>query len=161
MARSPEPVPAPALPPDQDRGKRLKGRESPRRGFTLPPALRNALAEVFEVPTDAIDRVHLVEQSRFARLHGRRVAATTRRGTIYLAGSGRRFVADPELVLHEYFHVLRQWDIGTLTTWRYVIEWLRRGYRSNRYEVEARAFTRRHVLAFAASLRSHAPTTIA
>lgn len=116
--------------------------------------MRDALAEVFGVPPEVIDGVRLVEQSRFARLHGRRVAATTRRGTIYLAGSGRRFVADPELVMHEYFHVLRQWDTGALTTWRYVREALRRGYRNNRYEVEARAFTRQHVLAFAKRLRS-------
>ena len=116
--------------------------------------LRDALADVFEVPADVIDRVCVVERSRFARLHGQRIATTTRRGTIYLAGSGRRFVADPDLVLHEYFHVLRQWDTGVLTTWRYVRESLRRGYQNNRYEVEARAFTRRHVLAFARHLQS-------
>ena len=109
---------------------------------------------VFEVAPDVVDRVRLVPQSRFARLHGRRVTATTRTGVIYLAGSGRRFVNDPELVLHEYFHVLRQWNTGTLTVWRYVRESLQRGYRNNRYEVEARLFTRRHVLAFAAHLRS-------
>ena len=115
--------------------------------------MRDALAEVFDVPADVIDRVRLVEHSRFARLHGRHVAATTRTGTIYLAGSRRRFVADPDLVLHEYFHVLRQWNTGTLTTWRYVVESLRRGYRRNRFEVEARAFTRARVLAFAADLQ--------
>ena len=56
-------------------------------------------------------------------------------------------------MLHEYFHVLRQWNPGTLTTWRYVVESLKRGYRGNRYEVEARAFTRANVLGFAALLR--------
>ena len=122
------------------------------RAVGLPRAMRDALAAVFDVPPDTIDRVRLVERSRFARLHGRRVAATTRRGAIYLAGSRKRFVADPELVLHEYFHVLRQWDDGTLTVWRYLRESLRHGYRDNRYEVEARAFTRQHVLAFAAIL---------
>jgi hypothetical protein len=116
--------------------------------------MRDALAAIFDVPPDVIDDVRIVEQSRFARLHGRRVAATTRRGVIYVAGSNKRFVADPELVLHEYFHVLRQWNSGTLTTWRYVRESLRRGYRDNRYEVEARAFTRQHVLALAARLQS-------
>ena len=61
---------------------------------------------------------------------------------------------DPELVLHEYFHVLRQWNTGALTTWRYVRESLRRWLsRQNRFEVEARAFTRGHVLSFAADLR--------
>lgn len=124
----------------------------------LPRALRDALAETFDVATDVIDRVRIVEQSRFARLHGPHVAATTRRDTIYLAGHARRFVADPELVLHEYFHVLRQWNTGALTTWAYVVESLKRGYRANRFEVEARAFTRRHVLAFAARLRAEPDT---
>ena len=47
--------------------------------------------------------------------------------------------------------MLRQWEPGTLTVWRYCVESLRHGYRNNRFEVEARAFTRRHVLAFAAA----------
>ena len=121
----------------------------------LPTALRDALATTFDVPADTIDAVRLVQQSHFARLHGRRVAATTRKGAIFIAGSGRRFASDPELVLHEYFHVLRQWNTGTLTTWRYVVESLRHGYRDNRFEVDARTFVRRHVLDFAAGLRSH------
>jgi hypothetical protein len=125
-----------------------------RNHAVLPPPLRDALAAIFDVPADVIDGVRIVEQSRFARLHGRRVLATTRRGTVYVAGSRKRFVADPELVLHEYFHVLRQWNTGALTTWRYVRESLRRGYHDNRYEVEARAFTRQHILALAARLGS-------
>ncbi len=128
-----------------------------RHDYVLPAALRDGLATVFDVPPGTIDDVRLVQQSHFARLHGRRVAATTRTGVIYLAGSGRRFASDPELVLHEYFHVLRQWNTGALTVWRYLRESLARGYRNNRYEVEARAFTRRHVLAFAARLRPDAP----
>ncbi len=127
----------------------------------LPRSMRDALAAVFDVPHDTIDRVRIVERSRFARLHGRHVAATTRRGTIYLAASRKRFVADPELVLHEYFHVLRQWDTGALTVWRYLLESVRHGYRGNRFEVEARAFTRRHVLAFAARLRPPSDGAIA
>ena len=67
--------------------------------------------------------------------------------------SGKRFANDPELVLHEYFHVLRQWNTGALTTWRYIVETFKRGYRDNRYEVDARMFTRSRVLAFAARLR--------
>ena len=130
-------------------------RRSARR-VALPPSLRDALAATFDVSPDTIERVRIVEHSRFARLHGRRVAATTRRGVVYVAGSARRFFADPELVLHEYFHVLRQWNTGALTVWRYVVESLRRGYRANRYEIEARAFTRQRVIAFAAGLRDAA-----
>lgn len=120
----------------------------------LPDAFRHALADTFGVPVETIDRVRLVPHSRFARLHGRRVAATTRRDVVYLAGSLASFVRDPELVLHEYFHVLVQWNTRRLTAWRYLIELLRRGYQRNRYEVEARAFTRAHVIAFAHRLRA-------
>ena len=130
------------------------------RSVRVPPPMRDALAAIFDVPAEAIDRVRLVERSRFARLHGRRVAATTRRGTIYLAGSREHFVADAELVLHEYFHVLRQWNSGRLTVWRYLRESLRHGYRDNRFEVEARAFTRDHVVAFASRLRPRAGNAV-
>lgn len=120
----------------------------------LPRSLRDALAETFEVSTDVIDRVRIVEHSRFARLHGPHVVATTRRDAIYLAGSFERFAIDPDLVLHEYFHVLRQWNVGSLTAWRYLRESLREGYRDNRFEVEARAFARRYASAFSARRRA-------
>src|SRR6267143_1735905 len=48
--------------------------------------------------------------------------------------------ADPWLMLHEYCHVIRQWQPGSLTAARYLLECLRRGYWNNRFEVEARAF---------------------
>ena len=153
-------VPRPSSPvhaipsPSSDRGRPSPdGRGSSRPAARLPAHVRDALAEIFAVESAEVDSVRIVARSRFARLHGRRVAATTRRGVIYLAGSHRRFVADPELVLHEYFHVLRQWDTGALTTWRYIVESLRRGYHHNRYEVEARAFTRQNVLDFISRLR--------
>ena len=50
------------------------------------------------------------------------------------------FFADPALVLHEYYHVLRQWNRGRLSIARYLAEWLRHGYWSNRYERHARRF---------------------
>jgi hypothetical protein len=43
-------------------------------------------------------------------------------------------------VLHEYFHVVRQWQPRRLTIWRYLVESLRRGYWLNRFEIEAREF---------------------
>jgi Domain of unknown function (DUF4157) len=86
-----------------------------------------------------VDDVELVERSWYARLHlGAR--ATTRRNRILLAGPASEFVSDPALMLHEYYHVLRQWNRGRLTTWRYLVEWLRRGYQENRYERHARRF---------------------
>jgi hypothetical protein len=109
-----------------------------RTGERMPLRVRRALAEVFG---DAVDDVVLRERSWFARLHGG-ARATTRRNTIYLRGSLEEFCADPELVLHEYFHVLRQWNRGRLSQWRYLREWWRNGYWQNRYERQARRFAR-------------------
>jgi hypothetical protein len=102
----------------------------------MPARLRAALVELLG---EAVDEVELVEHSWYARLHfGAR--ATTRRNRILLRGSASEFFADPALVLHEYFHVLRQWNTGRLSTWRYLREWLRRGYWRNRYEQQARRY---------------------
>jgi hypothetical protein len=104
----------------------------------MPAPLRVALEEVFG---DAVDEVELREHSWFARLHGR-ARATTRRNTIYLRGSLQEFFADPDLLLHEYFHVLRQWNRGRMSLLDYLVEWVRRGYWANRYERQARRFVR-------------------
>jgi hypothetical protein len=95
----------------------------------------------------AVGDVELVEKSWYARLHlGAR--ATTRRNRILLAGPASEFVSDPVLMLHEYYHVLRQWNRGRLTTWRYLVEWLQRGYQQNRYERHARRFAASRLPAF-------------
>ena len=107
----------------------------------LPQAVEAALCEIFG---GQARKVRLVPHSWFARLHGR-AAATTRRNVIYLRGSLQGFLADPELMLHEYFHVLHQWRTRRLTIPRYVLEWLRRGYWNNRFEREARDFTAAHL----------------
>lgn len=104
----------------------------------MPPALRAALAELLG---DEVDEVEIVERSWYARLH-RGARATTRRNRILLPGSAAEFFADPELVLHEYFHVLRQWNRGRLSIASYLAEWLRRGYWHSRYEHQARRFAR-------------------
>lgn len=110
----------------------------------MPAELRRALEEVFG---DAVDGVDLRERSLFARLHGG-ARATTRRNTIYLRGSLAEFFRDPELMLHEYFHVLRQWNRGRMTLWDYLVEWRRRGYWDNRYERQARRFVELRLGAF-------------
>lgn len=115
----------------------------------MPPALRALLLELFG---EAIDDVSIVEHSFVNRLHGR-PRAVTRRGRIYLRGSLREFWADPELVVHEYFHVLRQWCDGYLTVPRYVAESCARGYWNNHYEVEARAFAERFRNRYAACVQ--------
>jgi hypothetical protein len=105
-----------------------------------PPHVETALRQIFGEP---VDHVRVVERSTYARLHlGAR--ATTRRGLILLRDSAESFWCDPDLVLHEYFHVLKQWQPRRLTVWRYLVESLRRGYWNNRYEIEARAFAARH-----------------
>ena len=111
------------------------------RSALLPGHIQAALCEIFG---DAVREVRVVPNSLYARLHGR-AQATTRRNVIYLRGRLEDFMADPELMLHEYFHVLHQWRPRHLTLLRYLIESLKRGYRNNRYECEAREFSAAHL----------------
>jgi hypothetical protein len=106
------------------------------RRYAIPLKTRVALERVFEAPVDGII---VIENSLYARAH-LGMYATTRPNRILLANSGAEFAENPELLLHEYFHVIRQWRPGHLTRWRYLIESGRRGYRANRYEHEAREF---------------------
>jgi hypothetical protein len=107
------------------------------RRAALPESVQIALTKFFG---DDIVRVEVIEHSFFARLHWNALA-TTRRRRIYLRGNAKDFFNDPALVIHEYFHVMKQWEPRLLTLRRYVLEWLRHGYWSNRFEVEARQFT--------------------
>jgi Domain of unknown function (DUF4157) len=104
----------------------------------MPAELRQALADIFG---DPVDDVELREHSWFAKLHGH-ATATTRHNTIYLRGSVDDFFASPELLLHEYFHVLRQWNRGRMSAFDYLLEWHRHGYWHNRYERQARRFVK-------------------
>jgi hypothetical protein len=106
------------------------------RTAALPQDVRSALERLLG---SSVAHVRVIEYSWFARLHGGAVA-TTRPGRIYLRGAAADFFANPWLMLHEYCHVIRQWQPGTLTAARYLLECLRRGYWNNRFEVEARAF---------------------
>lgn len=109
----------------------------------MPEALRGVLEQLLR---ERISHVKVIEFSWFAWLHG--AFATTRARRIYLAGSAADFFGNPWLMLHEYCHVLRQWQTGSLTVPRYLLECLRRGYWNNRFEVEARAFADLHAPAF-------------
>lgn len=106
----------------------------------LPPRLGAALATILGAP---VDGVTIFEHAWIVRMHGRAIA-TTRRRRIHLRGSAAQFFASPELLLHEYCHVLHQWEPGRLTRARYVLESLRHGYHRNRFEIEARAFAAAH-----------------
>ena len=119
----------------------------------MPEVLRTALAAVFG---DDVDDVEIVERSCYARLHfGAR--ATTRRNRILLRGTAAEFFADPELLLHEYFHVLRQWNRGRLSLVAYLAEWARHGYWRNRYEHQARRFVALRLPALLALTDFHRP----
>src|SRR5579885_649789 len=124
------------------------------RTVAVPDSVRSALKEIVgERAACAVDQVSVVERSLLARLHGR-ITATTRRRRIYLRGAAAHFFSDPPLLLHEYCHVLLQWESGALTTPRYLWECLRHGYWNNRYEVEARTFARRHARQFRTLVRA-------
>lgn len=121
------------------------------RKVGLPCHVRASLEELLG---ESIDDVDVIEYSWFARAHLRAVA-TTRRRRIYLRGSASDFFSDPALMLHEYCHVIRQWRPGRLTLLRYLLEWFRRGYWENRFEVEAREFTDDNLYRFRALLTRH------
>lgn len=110
------------------------------RHCSAPTILVANLRDIFGEP---VEHVRVIEHSFYARLHlGAR--ATTRRGRILLRGSAQEFWQDPEMVLHEYFHVIRQWQPRRLTIWKYLKESARHGYWHNCYEIEARAFAALH-----------------
>jgi hypothetical protein len=124
------------------------------RKVNLPPHVRATLQRLFG---DGVDTVEVIEHSWWLKLHGR-AQATTRRRRIYLRGSAADFFEDPVLLLHEYCHVLHQWEPRRLSVWRYLVECFRRGYWDNRFEVEAREFTADNLHRFRALLsRARAP----
>lgn len=104
--------------------------------YVMPERVLRALEQIFEEPCGEVE---VIEYSRYAQAH-LGMFATTRPNRILLAAGGAEFAAKPEVLLHEYFHVLRQWGTGRLTRWRYLAESARCGYWANRFEREARAF---------------------
>lgn len=121
------------------------------RRCSAPAILAASLCDIFGEP---VEHVRVIEHSFYARLHfGAR--ATTRRGRILLRGSAEEFWQDPELVLHEYFHVIRQWQPRRLTIWKYLKESACHGYWHNCYEIEARAFAALHQRALRKRLQLH------
>jgi len=116
-----------------------------------PNDVQQALESLFG---ESVRHVKVIQYSIYVRFHWRAIA-TTRRNRIYLRGSGKEFFSDGPLMLHEYFHVLRQWATGDLTIARYLAECFRRGYWDNRYEIEAREFTASEIFRYRALLAQH------
>ena len=122
-----------------------------RRAVALPVGVEAALIALFG---EGVRRIRIIEHSLFARAHAGAVA-TTRRERIYLSGSAADFFDNPALMLHEFCHVLLQWETRRLTSARYLREWLRCGYWDNAFEVEAREFAQANLNRFHALLSRH------
>lgn len=118
----------------------------------IPPKdVQLALESLFG---ESVAGIKVVQYSIYVRWHWRAIA-TTRPNRIYLRGSGKEFFGDATLVLHEYFHVIRQWAPGDLTAPRYLLECFRRGYWENRYEIEAREFASSEIYRYRALLAQY------
>ena len=81
---------------------------------------------------------------------------TTRRNSIRLPPdfSTDEFFSRSDLVLHEYYHVLRQWNTGELSRAAYAAEFLRNGSADgNRFEDAANAFANSNLAAFQKCLK--------
>jgi hypothetical protein len=110
--------------------------------------MRRCLERAFGEPPGSLARSGIVirPHSLVSTIH--LGYATTRRGRLYLPGDCNEFWSDPHWVLHEYFHLLRQWRPRTLSVFRYVAAALRHPsapHARNRFEKEADAFARAHV----------------
>jgi hypothetical protein len=121
-----------------------------------PKDVEQALESLFGT---SVRDIRVIQYSIYVRFHWRAIA-TTRPNRIYLRGSGKEFFADGPLVLHEYFHVIRQWAPGDLTIPRYLTECFRRGYWDNRYEVEAREFTTNEIFRYRSLLSQNRSSTL-
>jgi hypothetical protein len=121
-----------------------------------PKDVQQALESLFGEP---VAHIKVIQYSIYVRFHWHAIA-TTRPGRIYLRGSGKEFFADGPLVLHEYFHVIRQWATGDLTIPRYLAECFRRGYWDNRYEVDAREYSATEIYRYRALLAQNRTATL-
>lgn len=131
------------------------------RAVRVPHEVERAVARVLEEhlgrPVE-LSGIRVIPGSRWADLLsvlkrlvtlGRvRVRATTRRDRIYLSSriSPEEFFADPRLLLHEYFHVVGQWNAGRMTHASYVAN-------PRKWEREAEAFAERSLARFRQALR--------
>ena len=109
----------------------------------ISPTNKRCLENVFGSPVDAVR----VRNKKLMRNN----FVTTRKNEIRLPPSFTcaQFQSYPLLMLHEYYHVLRQWNLGRLSRKSYVSEWMKNGSGDgNKYEDEANAFARDNYDAF-------------
>ena len=112
--------------------------------YTMPGYVINALEDLF---SESVSQVRVIEHSWYAVLHGK-ILATTRRELILLNMGGDAFSQLPELVLHEYYHVVKQWRNGELSALKYVIESAKNGYINNKYEVATNRYVQQNISRF-------------
>lgn len=90
-------------------------------------------------------KVKLKEQSWVARLAARKMKASALAivfgRTVHLWNISRReFLQRPDLMAHEAEHVRQYKRHGFLPfLFLYLVDWIRKGYYNNRFEIEARA----------------------
>ncbi len=128
----------------------------------VPEEIKRAVSKAFESSFNRdklmdlnlnIDSVNVIENSRWANfvsgftelvtLGNYYIAATTQKDTIYLSvhTSAAMFFSDHELVLHEYYHVLMQWNNNRMNNFSYLVN-------STKLENEASNFAINNVNAF-------------
>ena len=112
--------------------------------YKMPDYMIISLEDLF---CESVGHIQIIEHSRYAALHGR-ILATTRKELILLNMGGDAFSRLPELVLHEYYHVVKQWRNGELTTLKYIIESAKNGYINNKYEVATNRFVQQNIARF-------------
>jgi hypothetical protein len=91
----------------------------------------------------ATESIEVIYRPWYVRLHGLRRGSTTRPERIYTSLSPDEFFSNELHLLHEHFHVIRQWRCGRLSRLQYLWKRLREG-RGNLWEREAEEFARGH-----------------
>ena len=56
------------------------------------------------------------------------VSSKLRDGDVSICAEVQKDFFNNPALMHEYFHVMKQWEPLLLTSGRYVLEWLRSGY---------------------------------
>ena len=118
----------------------------------VPDNYEQALSDVFHQDVRSVVVEERSPRARgidaLSRLVGRETVATTERDKIHLRDTAKDFFrrGNEKVILEEYYHVVRQWNTGAMTTWSYLREngIFGQYYDTNRFEVEAKDFATRN-----------------
>jgi len=108
---------------------------------SLTQNMKDCLQKIFG---ESVDGVVIQEHVKPASYQWE---ATTRPNKIILFVPCERFLSDHDVVLEEYYHVLKQWNTGRMSR----VSWLwaeRHGYQNNKFEKEADEFVKAHLKDF-------------